>query len=77
MAVPMNTDNGLVLLFSGSYGEFHDDLGSGPHSVDLCHECGHDLADWLGIDVGNWHTHKYGGGRPGLQHADHHDRPEQ
>jgi hypothetical protein len=65
-----NTDNGLTLYFSGGYGEFHDDLGNKgqPQSTDLCHECGHDLAEWLGLDVRGWHTHRHGG----TQHADHH-----
>lgn len=64
-----NTDNGLFLFFSGGYGEFHDDLVDGPHEVVLCHECGHDLADFLGLDVAGWHTHRPESG----QHPDHHD----
>lgn len=63
-----NTDNGLELVFTGGYGEFHDDGGYGPHTLWLCHECGHALADWLGLDVHNWHTHRIHGN----QHPDHH-----
>lgn len=64
-----NTDNGLEVSFSGGYGEFHDDLFYGPYEFGLCHECAHELAEWLGLDVHNWHTHRIGGD----QHPDHHD----
>lgn len=69
------TDNGLHLTFDGGYGEFID----APFADDreakyiLCHECAHDLCDWLGVDPRNWHTHAAGSG----QHADHHDREKQ
>jgi len=66
----MNTDNGLEVHFVGSYGEFIDTaFEDGSYRVSLCHDCSHDLADWLGIDVHNWHTHKPGSG----MHPDHHD----
>ena len=69
-----NTDNGLHLTFDGGYGEFIDSWNPDDtdHYLSLCHECGHELADWLGIDVRNWHTHGLHSG----QHADHHDREE-
>ena len=64
-----NLDNGLTLQLSGAYGEFID-LIDGVLEVLLCHECAHELADWLHFDPRNWHTHREGSG----QHADHHDR---
>ena len=66
-----NTDNGLEVYFSGGYGEFYDAWDGDP-MLWLCHECGHDLAAWLGIDVHNWHTHRTDSG----QHPDHHDNWE-
>lgn len=65
-----NTDNGLTVEFSGSYGEFIDTGFDGPVSMILCHECAHALTDWLGMDAKNWHTHQPGSG----QHPDHHDK---
>ncbi len=61
------TDNGLELLFDGGYAEFIDAY-DGPERAWLCHECAHDLADWLGMDVRRWHTHSLRSG----QHPDHH-----
>ena len=65
------TENGLELTFDGGYGEFID-AWEGPEKVWLCHECAHDLADWLGLDVRRWHTHSLHSG----QHADHHPGAE-
>ncbi len=65
------TENGLHMFLDGGYGEFMD-AWDGQVRVDLCHECAHDLADWLGLDVHNWHTHvapEHGG----TQHANHDD----
>lgn len=62
--------NEATILFRGGYGSFIDDLGDVP-SVRLCHECGHELCDWIGIDPRHWHTHSVYGG----QHEDHHDKP--
>lgn len=64
-----NTDNGMFLEVSGSYGEFYDSAFIGAYKFVLCHSCGHDLADWVGIKVNNWHTHREGSG----MHPDHHD----
>lgn len=60
-------DNLLEVSFTGAYGMFVDPLFS-YYLLHLCHECGHDLCDWLGIDPSNWHTHRPDTG----QHADHH-----
>ena len=65
-----NTDNGLEVYLSGGYGEFIDSWDGDP-MVWLCHECGHALMDWLGIDCHNWHTHRPDSG----MHPDHHDEP--
>ena len=65
-----NLDNGLLVSLSGGYGEFIDSAFTGSYDVVLCHECAHDLADFLGIDVHNWHAHSPDSG----QHPDHHDR---
>ena len=67
-----STDNGLLLIFDGGYGEFIDApfVPKAEWQVQLCHECAHDLCDWLGVDPRNWHTHAAGSG----QHADHHDQ---
>ncbi len=65
------TENGLHVSFDGGYAEFID-AWNGAIEIVLCHECGHALADFLGLDVHNWHTHvppELGG----TQHADHHD----
>lgn len=69
-----NTDNGLHLTFDGGYGEFIDAPFVNDQEVKyiLCHECAHDLCDWLGVDAHNWHTHGIYSG----QHDDHHDREE-
>ena len=66
---PYQTDNELLLEFHGGYGSFTDCLDNCPaESMRLCHECAHDLCDFLGIDASNWHTHN-----PELgQHPDHH-----
>lgn len=63
------SDNGLELDFRGGYGEFIDNLYTVTR-LWLCHECGHALGRFLGLDVHNWHTHRTNSG----QHADHHDR---
>jgi hypothetical protein len=60
--------NECNLIFSGGYGSFIDDLGDMP-TLTVCHECGHELCDWLGVDPRLWHTHSTYGG----QHEDHHD----
>jgi DNA-directed RNA polymerase subunit N (RpoN/RPB10) len=60
-------DNGLTLSFEGGYGEFIDHIGTQATMV-LCHECAHALAEFLGLDVRNWHTHNPATG----QHEDHH-----
>lgn len=61
-------DNGLTLSFDGGYGEFIDHIGTQATMV-LCHECAHALADFLGLDVRNWHSHRDDSG----QHADHYE----
>lgn len=71
----MQYDNALIVRLNGGYGMFVDDfdreLGYNPsYDKVLCHDCAHDLANWLGIDAHNWHTHREGAG----QHRDHHDR---
>lgn len=77
-------DNNLVLKFDGGYGMFCDPepgrwirgdhrRHDPEHTKVLCHECAHDLAEWLDIDVHNWHTHNPNSG----QHPDHHDRATQ
>lgn len=63
--------NECNLIFAGGYGSFIDDLGEMP-VVTICHECGHELCDSLGIDPRNWHTHSIYGG----QHHNHHDNQE-
>lgn len=74
----LQLDNVLLLEIHGGYGMFTDPMnyprnGYDPEStILLCHECAHELADWLGLDVHNWHTHvpaEFGG----TQHTDHHD----
>jgi hypothetical protein len=62
-APAQNLDNVLDVVLTGSYGEFHDDLGfmvepwdqSGHLRLHLCHDCGHELCDWLELDVDGWH----------------------
>ena len=68
--------NECTLMFVGGYGSFIDcvflDGGqTGLPTVRICHECAHELSEWLGIDVSSWHTHSYYGG----QHEDHHNQP--
>lgn len=66
--------NNLVVVFEGGYGMFCDPMERAGDPADpeftkvLCHECAHALADWLGIDVSNWHTHDPQSG----QHPNHH-----
>lgn len=60
--------NECNLIFVGGYGSFTDDLGE-MATLTICHECGHELCDWIGVDPRNWHTHSMLGG----QHEDHHD----
>lgn len=61
--------NECTLIFDGGYGSFIDVCGGSPNpAVTICHECAHELAEWLGVDVRKWHTHV-----PGYQHPDHHD----
>lgn len=63
------TDNDVTLEFHGGYGQFTDCLDDCPaESIRLCHECAHDLCDWLGADPRRWHTHSEASG----QHSDHH-----
>lgn len=59
----------IKISFSGGYGQFIDSY-DGPidFSLNLCHECGHELAEFLDIDVSYWHTHNPASG----QHPDHH-----
>lgn len=68
------TDNECTMMFNGGYGSFIDAMGELP-TVTICHECGHELCDWLGIDPRLWHTHS--GWAPNAdfpgQHPDHHD----
>lgn len=74
-------DNLLVLRFTGGYGMFCDpDASLTPRpeapldpelTTVLCHDCGHDLADWLGINVAGWHTH-----RPDSDRLDEHHGPD-
>jgi len=69
--------NECTILFEGGYGSFIDcaflDNGQeGLPTITICHECGHEFAEWLGIDVSDWHTHSYYGG----QHEDHHNYGE-
>lgn len=61
--------NECTILFAGGYGSFIDCIDSKFPTLTICHECGHELADWLGLDPRNWHTHSIYGG----QHPDHHD----
>lgn len=74
-ASSMQYDNVLLLELHGGYGMFIDPMNYPREGHDpsttwiLCHECAHALAEWLGVDVHNWHTHVPGG----PQHADHHD----
>lgn len=68
-------DNECTIMFEGGYGSFIDcaflDNGqTGMPTLTICHECAHELAEWLGIDVSGWHTHSVYGG----QHDDHHAR---
>lgn len=66
---PYQTDNELVIEFHGGYGSFTDCLDDCPaDSMRLCHECAHDLCDFLDIDPSYWHTHRPDSG----QHPDHH-----
>jgi hypothetical protein len=60
--------NEATLIFTGGYGSFIDAIDSMP-SVRLCHECAHEVCEFIGIDPRLWHTHSVYGG----QHADHHD----
>ncbi len=72
-------DNALIVRLEGGYGMFVDDLfrnemldSRGLHpwfDSLLCHECGHDLAVFLGIDPKTWHTHRPDSG----MHNDHHN----
>ena len=75
-------DNNLVLDVRGGYGMFTDPMGNVPGVDDgrpfdpeqtllLCHECAHEFAAWMGIDVSGWHTH-VPADLGGTQHADHH-----
>lgn len=54
---PLNTDRGLTVALSGSYGEFYDSL-DGLLYIELCHACGHALTDLLGIDTIGWHPER-------------------
>lgn len=65
------TENGLHLTLDGGYAEFIDAY-DGPVVAVLCHECAHGLADYLNLDVHNWHTHVHPK-NGGFQHPDHHD----
>lgn len=59
----------VKISFSGGYGQFIDSYdGPVDFSLNLCHECGHELAEFLDIDVSYWHTHNPASG----QHPDHH-----
>jgi len=70
-------DNALIVRLEGSYGMFVDDLFRAEeldqrnlhprYDSLLCHECGHELAKFLGKDPSNWHTHNPDSG----MHADH------
>jgi hypothetical protein len=51
-----NTDRGLTVEFTGSYGEFVDTVYGEPEAVELCHACGHALMKWIGLDVSSWHS---------------------
>lgn len=64
--------NEATLIFTGGYGSFIDAFDSMP-SLLLCHECAHELCEWIGIDPRNWHTHSIYGG----QHNDHHDNTKE
>lgn len=66
-------DNNLSLEFHGGYGMFTDCIYNCPaDKIILCHECAHDLCEFLGIDPSNWHTHRPESG----QHPDHHKRAD-
>lgn len=66
---PYQTDNELRLEFHGGYGSFTDCIEDCPaFSIMICHECAHDLCDFLDIDPSYWHTHSPHSG----QHPDHH-----
>lgn len=61
-----NLDNGLVVLLSGGYGEFRDNLGflgeddsdiGGAFRAFYCHDCAHELCDWMGVNTDHWHSH--------------------
>lgn len=69
--LPDETDNECTLMFNGGYGSFIDAMGEMP-TLTICHECGHELCDWLGVDPRNWHTHSTTSG----QHPDHHDNQD-
>jgi hypothetical protein len=51
-----NTDNGLTLILTGGYGEFHDSL-MGDVTVSLCHGCAHAMCEFIHVDATNFHTH--------------------
>lgn len=71
--------NELTMLFVGGYGSFIDTAFDGCPTLTICHECAHELCEFLRIDPHNWHTHSQvvpAESHPG-QHPDHHDRSQE
>ena len=54
---PLSSDRGLSVHLYGSYGEFYDSI-TGSLYFDLCHGCGHALANFLGLDTAGWHPER-------------------
>lgn len=50
----------LVVRFDGGYGMFcdPDPFAEEDWAVVLCHDCGHQLTDFLGMNADEWHQHR-------------------
>lgn len=56
----LQLDNNLVLELFGGYGMFIDPFPRGSINLCICHECAHELFDFLGLDASFWHSHRQG-----------------
>lgn len=58
----LQCDNALIVRLSGGYGMFCDPLKVSDDfdpewDKIFCHECAHEVCDFLGIDASSWHSH--------------------
>lgn len=55
----LGSEFALLVVLDGGYTMFCDpDVAEEDRRYVLCHDCGHELCDFLGVDARDWHHHQ-------------------